>query len=293
MAYNIKNKRLVLTILIGVLTTLIFISGVSGSLTTPDLLNRHDWDWDYWSNSPDMYAFPDGNVGIGGVPPSNAKLYVKSEFLDWKYGLYTESDKGIKSVSTALEGTGITGEGGHAGVSGNGFIGILGTGYYGGWFEGQGVFTGDVGIGTTEPEARLDVQGGDLKVDGFNVIVAIGSAKQSQDITAGGTWTDIPGVIFNFTLPREKTVNLRAHGAALITSGYAGFRFVIDSIPYGSADYGDLIVGGSSYNSWYIERQEIISEGPHSVKIQLRCQSGNVQIVCEDCLAAKLFVESW
>lgn len=100
-----------------------------------------------------------GNVGIGEAPPNNAKLHVVSHFLGWQYALYAESGLGIKSVSTAWEGTGIRGEGGHIGVSGSGFIGLYGEGYYGGWFQGNGHFTGNLGVGTDEPENRLHVTG--------------------------------------------------------------------------------------------------------------------------------------
>ena len=125
-----------------------------------------DEDWNYGSDPPNMYAIPDGNVGIGGVPPSNAKLYVLNEGMIWKYGLYAESGLGIKSVSTSFEGTGVTGEGSHIGVCGyGGFIGLQGNGFWGGWFEGRGYFSDKVGIGTTDPSEELEVVG-DVHVEG-------------------------------------------------------------------------------------------------------------------------------
>ena len=36
---------------------------------------------------------------------------------------------------------------------------------YAGYFDGRSYFTGDMGIGTHEPEARLHVSGGDLRMD--------------------------------------------------------------------------------------------------------------------------------
>jgi hypothetical protein len=100
-----------------------------------------------------------GNVGIGEAPPISSKLHVVSPSLTWQYGLYTESGLGIKSVSTAWEGTGIRGEGGHIGVSGSGFIGIYGEGFHAGWFQGNGHFSGNLGVGTDEPESKLHVTG--------------------------------------------------------------------------------------------------------------------------------------
>jgi len=63
----------------------------------------HDWNW--WDNKPNMFAIPEGNIGIGGVPPSDTKLYVKTNNPNADYAIYTEGGKGIKSVSTIFEGT--------------------------------------------------------------------------------------------------------------------------------------------------------------------------------------------
>ena len=129
-----------------------------GKTTSPFLsFFIHDWNW--WDNKPNMFAIPEGNIGIGGVPLSDAKLYVKTNNITADYAIYTEGGKGIKSVSTIFEGTGITGDGGHAGVCGNGYIGLLGFGFYGGWFEGNGYFSGNVGIGTLEMENKLHING--------------------------------------------------------------------------------------------------------------------------------------
>lgn len=129
-----------------------------------------DDDWDTDTSGLNIYRFT-GSVGIGGLAPPDAKLYVKTDSLVGTYAVYAEGGKPVRGVSTALEGTGISGEGGHAGVAGNGYIGILGQGFWGGWFEGKGYFSGNVGIGTTEPDENLEVDGnahitGDLTVDG-------------------------------------------------------------------------------------------------------------------------------
>jgi hypothetical protein len=106
------------------------------------------------------------NVGIGYMPQNNSRLYVKTRNPYMHYSIYAEGGQGLKSVSTIDEGTGITGEGGHIGVCGYGFIGLVGYGHWGGWFEGKGYFSNNVGIGTEDPDYELDVEG-DVQAHGF------------------------------------------------------------------------------------------------------------------------------
>lgn len=168
--YGNKKIRLVLAAAISVSFIAIIFSSVMAAppiehdieLDEPNSITPvyiRDQDWNFWSNPPHMTAIPTGNVGIGGVPPGDAKLYVKTNNPYMDYAIYAEGGLGIKSVSTIYEGTGITGEGGHAGVCGNGYIGLLGLGFYGGWFEGRGYFSGNVGIGTIDMENKLHVNG--------------------------------------------------------------------------------------------------------------------------------------
>ena len=46
-----------------------------------------NYDWNYWSNPPDMYTIPTGNIGIGDTPQEDSKLYVKTGPSDWKYAI--------------------------------------------------------------------------------------------------------------------------------------------------------------------------------------------------------------
>ncbi len=129
-----------------------------------------DRDWDTDTSGLHIYRFA-GNVGIGTIPEDSCKLLVQSDSMVGDYAIYARGGTGLKAISTAWEGTGVQGEGGHAGIEGNGYIGVLGQGFWGGWFNGKGHFSGNVGIGTTEPDEKLEVDGnvhvtGDLTVDG-------------------------------------------------------------------------------------------------------------------------------
>ena len=131
------------------------------------------------------------------------------------------------------------------------------------------------------------------KNDEFPAIEFIGSAQQNASLTAWDIWTDIPGVVLNFTLSKSKTVDFRAFGSALLNS-HAGFRFIVDDVAYGSVQYGDLLISPSSgWVPWYIERLVNLSSGDHCVKIQTICYVGAIVIQGEDYDIARLFVQAW
>jgi hypothetical protein len=116
-----------------------------------------DDDWDM--SADDIYRLS-GSVGIGEMPQDSCKLFVQSDSMVGDFAVYARGGMGLKAIATAWEGTGMSGEGGHAGVAGNGgYIGVLGQGFYGGWFDGHGYFSRNLGIGTPNPEHKLDVEG--------------------------------------------------------------------------------------------------------------------------------------
>ena len=64
--------------------------------------------------------------------------------------------------------------------------------------------SGNVGIGTTSPSAKLDVRGGAIGADGINAILRVGHAVQSTDVSiAGQSFTDLTGATLTFTLQRS------------------------------------------------------------------------------------------
>ncbi|MGB2696395.1 MAG: hypothetical protein WBD28_00890 [Candidatus Zixiibacteriota bacterium] len=207
-------------------------------------LTGSDGDWTVYGDS--VYRLS-GNVGIGQIPPEDVKLYVKTDPPpgDWMYGVYAEAGMGVKGVSNAISGTGISGEGGHCGVKGLGYIGILGEGLYGGWFEGNGYFSGKLGIGTNSPIAgsKLHVQHDNLYAGYFTSNYLSDNTHVIHSEFTGSGEHDAKAVYGKST-----PADYYGYG------GYfeAGFMGVAGRV-YPTGSYGyfgvyGLVFGGSGYN---------------------------------------------
>jgi hypothetical protein len=254
------------------------------------LLNK---DWNYWSNPPNLFAISSGNVGIGTTKPEG-KLEVIEEN---KAGLVVipEDDAVVLGYHEETQYSGYTHYNLRLFHNNSGFASGLTIGYLGESIPYNSLAVeGKIGIGTTQPVAKLDVRGGNITIDGFPVCIFIGYAQQTTNITVSSTWTDITGTSLNFTLPNAKYVDCRAFGSVPRPNFAIGFRFVIDNIPYGNQQFGEMSSSGAgAWDPWYMERIEPLASGSHNIKIQIRGEGYEFSYYNEEYFAARLFVQAW
>jgi hypothetical protein len=102
----------------------------------PWLMAIFNNDWDYWTNPPNMFTIPLGNVGIGTSNPEN-KLDVRNDVIGDMAVIYAESISSDLDASPAIHGRcvnsarGVGGDfiGGRTGVRGEANT-LSGSGFY-------------------------------------------------------------------------------------------------------------------------------------------------------------------
>ena len=118
-------------------------------------------------NGSDIY-YNTGDVGVGTSTPD--------------YPLHAISTGGGTAVGGENPGESTSGYLGHE------YGGVYGEGSYAGYFVGRGYFSGDVGVGLTNPSEKLDVNG-TVKMTGFELSTAPASGYVlTSDAGGVGTW---------------------------------------------------------------------------------------------------------
>ncbi|MHC4475122.1 MAG: autotransporter outer membrane beta-barrel domain-containing protein, partial [Planctomycetota bacterium] len=146
-----------------------------------------------------------GSVGVEGEDSDNGS-HGRLGFAT--YGVYGYAS--LHGVYGSGSSVGVWGEDSNSGSSGRlgyGDFGVYGNGIFGGYFEGDGYFSGDVGIGTTTPTEKLQVEG-NIKATGPRI--SFGSVEYIEDagsnlISTGSSSLHVGGDVgIGTTSPAEK-----------------------------------------------------------------------------------------
>jgi len=231
----------------------------------------HDWNW--WSNKPNMFSIPTGNIGIGTNSPDDRLDVV---------GIIHSSLGGFKFPDNTTQTKAAFGDGHSLDASDGSPTDAVSVDN-----------NGDVGIGTTQPTAKLDVRG-NISNDGFPVCAFVGQVYQQGNLSGTySTWIDVPGISIDFSLTTSKQIDIRATGSGYF-NGPVYLRFVVDGTPYGHPDHGDCAVGGTyMVTSWYVERVIPLSSGSHDVRLQLQTPDGASISMWDYEDSARMFVFAW
>jgi hypothetical protein len=153
------------------------------------------WTGTTWAPAADGLTLPFS--GSANVPGGVVLSITNTAASGISYGVYGQSNStdgyGVVGHATATSGATF---GGWFETDSTSGIGVFAranspTGY-GGYFVGRSYFSGDVGIGTPSPAAKLDVAG-TARMTGFQMPTGAGAGRVlTSDASGVGTWQALP-----------------------------------------------------------------------------------------------------
>ncbi len=230
-----------------------------------------------WTQSGSNIFYTAGNVGIGTSSPSH-RLHVETNTGDSAIagnhtattgigvGVYGRSNSlyglGVFGWATATSGIAIGVSGRSDSTSGRGVFGwataTSGVNYgvygqsespdgYGGYFIGRGYFSGNVGIGTTNPTTKLDVNG-TVRATGFQMPTGAGAGRVlTSDASGNATWQDLPAGATVWAVSGNNIYNTNTGNVGIGTTLPIARLHVLGGNWNTETTNGDFVIGDSTY----------------------------------------------
>ncbi|MFH1748041.1 MAG: hypothetical protein ABIG44_13480 [Planctomycetota bacterium] len=247
-------------------------SATAGHVLTADASGVGTWQelagsqWEGAGGGLDIYYT--GQVGIGTTNPQYQLQVESSDGITIRAhntstigeycGVLAEVDsvdgRALKGYASSLTGDAIGVYGQSASPDGYGVYGrnlVGGYGVYGegdtadggwaGYFYGRGYFSGDVGIGTSTPDAKLDVNGV-VKMNGFQLGTSSTSGYVLTCNSNGvGTWQESTGSTFD--LPYSGSVSSTTTALKITNTGTGMSSHAIQGVINNASSHSDAAAG--------------------------------------------------